>query len=237
MTVKTKVLLLMIFIVFTGFFISGYTLGKKKGDRASEATINSLTTIISSYFTIVNDNKTYISRVEQEIKTLREAKKDADVRNEELRKLNIKHLNELTRAKLRIDTLLDDINHNGQIVVIKDTVYKAPKNAMILPFTFNKADEWLSLKGTFNSQGKLDMSLKMDVNVDLWTAYDKKTKTHNAYLTTTNPYIGVLAIKSQKYDIKKPKPYGIGLHVGYGISKSGLSPVVSMGLNYSLIHF
>lgn len=36
---------------------------------------------------------------------------------------------------------------------------------------------------------------------------------------------------------KKPSRWGIGVQVGYGMSREGLSPYVGVGVNYNLINF
>ena len=51
-----------------------------------------------------------------------------------------------------------------------------------------------------------------------------------------NPYS---ITKSQRsyINLPKQKKFGLGVNVGYGISKSGLSPYIGLGVNYNLINF
>lgn len=51
-----------------------------------------------------------------------------------------------------------------------------------------------------------------------------------------NPYS---ITKSQRsyINLPKQKKWGIGVNAGYGISKSGLSPYIGLGVNYNLINF
>lgn len=51
-----------------------------------------------------------------------------------------------------------------------------------------------------------------------------------------NPYS---TTKSQKsyINLPKQKKWGIGVNAGYGITKSGLSPYIGLGVNYNLINF
>ena len=239
MKLQSKYVILGILVLFMAFYFGGYYNGHKKANNASESIMGGLNNTLASYVVMIDDNKTYISRIEQENKTQKQAIKDGEIIRKELRALNIKHVNEISRLKLRIDTLLTDISHNGQIVHVDTvTINGKPTNAILLPFEFNKKDNWVTLKGKFDYNGKLDISLKLDsIGVDLWTAIDKKTKKTNTYLTTTNPYIGVINIKSQKFDAQKVKRYSAGLFFGYGVGKNGLTPVVAFGIGYTPIRW
>ena len=76
----------------------------------------------------------------------------------------------------------------------------------------------------------------MGVDVDVITGVSK-TKERTVNILTDNPYVGVINVRSYKTDVQKPKRYGIGAVVGYGICRNGLSPIVGIGLSYSLIQF
>jgi hypothetical protein len=180
-----------------------------------------------------------VAQKEQEIGTLKQAKKEGDITNAELRKLHIKDLSEISRIKLQIDTLLT-INHSGTVVVIHDTITHAPKNAILLPFSFEKKDKWIDLKGDFNSQGKLDCSLKLQIDGDLLIGVDKITKKNTATFINDCPYLDVLSINSIKMDVAKPKKYGIGIIGGYGMNLIGTIktyPFLGIGLSYIIIRF
>ena len=181
----------------------------------------------------------YIASVEQEIMTLREAKRNGDVEREELRKLNIKHLNEITRLKLRIDTVFINVPHTGTVIEVPgDTDSDRQESALLLPFGFQQKDEWLTLYGSFDIYGDFDLDIKMDVDIDLWMAVKKKEKTPSVILTSNNPYINVLSVSGIKFDMPKPKKYGIGINLGYGITKNGiLSPYVGFGISYNIMSF
>jgi hypothetical protein len=236
---KLKTAIIALILTATVVYLGGYYNGHKKADRASEASIHALDSIISHQVVTIDDQVTYIAKKEQEVLTQREAIKRGEIEREELRKLNLKQANELTRLNLRIDTLLEDVSHNGQVVTVHDTVIiNKEQNCILLPFSFVKNDQWLTLNGTFDSKGKLGVSLKMNIDVDLWTGRLKGSKELTSILTTTNPYISVIGIKSQKYDLPKQKKMGIGFIGGYGISKNaGLTPFVGFGISYNLIRF
>jgi opacity protein-like surface antigen len=218
MTFKTKYLLIAIPIVLCLVFFAGYIRGHGKAESASKARLDSLNNIISSYVVMLDDTKTYVTKIEQELKTEKEARQDGDISRKELRALNIKHLSEISRLKARIDTLLIDISHNGQVI--------------------NKTDQWLTLNGRFDSKGKLDVTLKMNLSLDVYTGIDKTTKKYTTLVTTDSPYIGIIGIKSQKYDLPKVKRYGIALQVGYGLTTQlKPTPYIGIGIGYNFIQF
>jgi hypothetical protein len=238
---KTKYVIIAIIGVFLALFIIGYIIGQRRGESASNSVISALNSEIRHYIVRIGDDSVYIAQKEQEIKTVKQAKKDGDIRNEELRKLNLKQVNEISRLKLRIDTLLSDISHTGQIIHT-DTVYidSISHNAILLPFSFNKTDQWLNLQGKFNNQGKLDISLKMDVPVDLWTGIEKKSKKPICVITTKSPYVNTLSIKSQKFDLPKINKWSIGFSVGYGIvflTEIKTAPFAGITLTRSIVRF
>ncbi len=228
-SLKTKYLFVVLLVLFGALFFVGYRIGHSRGESVSTGQINALKGTIHSYQVMIADTKTYVSKVEQEVTTLKQAVKNDEVEKKELRTLNIKQANEINHLKLRIDTLLEDVVHNGQIIDVlnsqiandsiggkadKDTI--SARKAILLPFTFSKQDEWLNLSGSFSSVGKLDIGLKLDFKVDLWAGIDKTTKTNKALFTTNCPYIGVVSFNSIKLDTPKKKNYAFGLSAGYG---------------------
>lgn len=239
LTTKARNIIIGVFLAISALFIAGYITGHKRGVSASTPQIQALEEELSRITVRLNSQTLYVTSVEQEIATLKQAKEAGDVTAKELRTLNIKQLNEISRLKLQIDTLLPNVDSDAQIVnIIYDTV-KVPKPAILLPFSFNKSDMWLNLKGTFSLLGKLDISLKLNVPVDVYTGIDSKTKLPIVKLTSNNPYVNVLSVSSIKLDTPpKPKKIGIGLIVGYGITNSyKMSPVVGIGVSYNILRF
>jgi len=241
MKIKTRNIIIAIILALIGIFIFGYISGKKKGDRASQAVISSLNSTLLTYSTTLNKTKVTVSQQEQLILTQREAIKKDSLTREELRKLNLSQVNEISRLKFRIDTLIQDISHNGQVVHL-DTVFldKRTGNAILLPFEFTKKDQFLNLMGSFDGNGKLDLSIKMDVGVDLYLGTDKTTKKPTASLVSNNTYLNTLSINSIKMDTPKDKRYGIGLQGGYGVMfgsplRSGF--YLGAGFSYSIIRW
>ena len=236
-SIKTKYWLIGILILILGIFFSGWHLGRAKANNAHKAIENALSEEIRRYVVEINHQKLYITEKEQEVETLRQAKKDGEITNEELRKLNIRYVNELTRLKLVIDTMLANVPHDGQIVVIHDTLNNK-QNCLLLPFTFSKKDRWMALAGTFGNEAKLDITLKINTSLDIWAVQKKRKDTPSVVVTTDNPYLSVIGVKSIKLDVPKEKRFGIGVSAGYGITSAfQASPFLGVGLNYNVIRF
>lgn len=248
--IKNKHLFLVILVVLAGiFFLGGYT-GHKKADNASNALILALNDSISTYkYKVEGLTKTAFEQA-QIITTQKEAIKRGDLERKELRALNIRQLSEINRLSVQVDTLLANVGHNGTIIALQqgviDSLSKIPNasnishNAILLPFEFTKKDKWLDLKGNFDKDGKLDIGEKLEADVDIFTGLDKDTKQYKSVLVTDCPYISVLNIRSQKFDLKKPTRWGIGLNAGYGIildKDVHLAPYLGIGGSYNLIRF
>lgn len=246
MKVKTRNIILGVLFATIVLFLAGYISGHRGKDRATEALSRGQADTISYYETKIDGINTYIASVEQEIKSLRQAKHDGDVTNQELRKLNLKQVNEISRLGLKIDTLLQNIDHNGQVIDVLNTQivnYKAAndsisRKAILLPFSFNKQDKWLNLNGTFNYLGKLDINLKLDFKADLIAGIDRDTKKNKALLTTDCPYIKTVTFNSIKLDLPKEKKINVSLFLGYGLTKDlKTSPILGIGVGRSILKF
>lgn len=248
--IKNRHLLLVILIVLAGIFFLGRYTGHKKAESASETIILALNDTLSSYKYKVGDLTKTAFEQAQVITTQKEAIKNGDIERKELRALNLKYVNEINKLSLQVDTLLENVSHNGTIIVIQQETIdslnrdinrvKVSQKAILLPFEFTKADKWLDLKGNFDKDGKLDVGLKLTADVNVWTGLDKKTKQYKSVVTTDCPYINVLNIKSQKFDIKKPTRWGIGINAGYGIildKDVHLAPYLGAGASYNIIRF
>jgi hypothetical protein len=96
------------------------------------------------------------------------------------------------------------------------------------------------LKGDFDAKGKLGLSLKMDAGLDIWTGMDSKSKLPVARVTSNNPYLNILTVSSIKLDTQKPKKFGIGFQIGYGICVNNppeFSPYIGIGISRNIIRF
>ena len=238
LTVRTRNIIIAVLLAIIGILLLGYRIGSKIGDNASNTQLHAFSQEIQRYQMELNDKTVYVSKIEQEILTLKEAKKQGDISNKELKALNLKQVNEISNIKLRIDTLLTEISHNGTVIIDNsaNNADSIQHYAIQLPFTFAKTDNWLTLDGSFNKVGILDISLKLNFDADLITGVGKDKKP-TALLKTTCPYLGTVTFSSIKLDTPKDKKYNISLSVGYGACKSGLSPIVGLTFGRSILRF
>ena len=119
-----------------------------------------------------------------------------------------------------------------------------PRNAILLPFSFdnkNKKDKWLSLSGTFTNIGKLDsVHLSLNFDIDILSGINKETKKRTTSVLTDCPYVKTIGIRSFKFDEAKPKRWGVGFQIGYGLSLDNnphFSPFLGVGIQRNIIRF
>ena len=248
--IKNSTLLIVLLGVFIGVLALGWTLGTSHERKSAKATQDSLQKEITRLVVELNDKEYYATKVEQELATEKELRKKDIIEKKELKALNIKQANEITKLRMKVDTLLHDVIHNGQVIDVlnsqianydnanQDTVArKSHQKAIILPFMFEKTDKWLSLKGNFDDNGKLGISLFMDMSVKAISGIDKQKKP-TLVLSTDNPYIQTISVESYKTDTPRKKTWGIGLQAGYGLNKNfELSPYLGIGVSRNLVVF
>ena len=237
-TLKNKYLFLGIIVAILALFFVGMGIGIKKGKDALKPTVIAQEKELVKYTTKIKGLEVYVSKKEQEVMTLQEALKKTELSREEIRKLHLKSLQEIVRLKLVIDTLVA-IPTDHQ-VIIKDTCISGDQSAVLLPYSFKKADKWLTLNGTIHKSGVVDVVFKMPLAVDVFTDYDRKLNKYTVTVTTSNPYLGTEDIKSQQFDALKEKKWGIGLLAGYGLTLNGkpqFTPWLGVGVSRNIIRF
>ena len=116
-TIKTRYILIAVLVAILALFVTGYVVGHHRADRVTKATTDALNKEILRYSTELEKKTVYISQIEQELLTLKEAKKEGLVTNEALKKLNIKTLNELTKTKLTLKIARDSIKLHDRFIV------------------------------------------------------------------------------------------------------------------------
>lgn len=79
-----------------------------------------------------------------------------------------------------------------------------------------------------------DLILNIRNDFNIVSHYDKGKLVLD--VSDKNPYS---ITKSQRsyINLPKQKKWGLGINAGYGVSKSGLSPYIGLGVNYNLINF
>jgi hypothetical protein len=238
---KLKVLIPLVLSITVGIFILGWVFGAKKNNTAHVGAQNALNQEILRQSVVINEQKTYITSIEQENMTQKDAIKRGDIEREELRKLNLKTVNELTKAKLTINILLDSVANNGTVIIIKDTItINNPQKAILLPFQFSEKNKWYDFAGGFDINGKMSAIVNVYGDFSVWTGISKDTKKPIAIITTDNPNIQINSISSVKMDLPKPKLWGVGIQFGWGIALSNPlkgAPYVGVGISRNFIRF
>jgi hypothetical protein len=180
-----------------------------------------------------------VAQATQEIQDLKWAKHQGEVTNEELRKLHIKTLNELTKTKLTLNIVRDSVKHNGKIITIHDTILK-DINCIELPFSFADSSQYVNLWGSYDTKGTMSYGLQVPISLDVYTGISKETHKPFADVVVDNPYVFVDKISSVKLDVPKVKKWGIGVSAGYAIVLSKqvqTAPFVGLSLNRNFIRF
>lgn len=229
---RTKITL---FLAFLAILIFGWWYHTNKLQKVNVANVAAMNDTISHYKTKIAGIETFIAERDAIILTQKEAIKAGLISKEELKKLNISQAAEITKLKAKIEVIRDSVEHNGQIVVIRDTAFITPKNAIILPFSFSDSTKFVSLRGRFSDAGKLSYTFSSKIDLNLYVGFEKRKL--KAVATTTNPYIFISDMVTVKTDIKPQKRFNVGLFAGYGASNAGLSPFFGVGVGYSLIAF
>jgi hypothetical protein len=226
-------------VAILSIFFLGWYLGHKKAVNASNTSLSALKQEIQRY-TVELDKKTvYVAEINQELKTLREAKTAGDIENKELKALHLKTVEEVTFLKAQLVIFQDSVFNTGEIIIVNpcDSIKKP---AIVLPFTFKDKTEYYDIFGGFDLKGKMNISLNVPISLDVWAGLDKQTKQYKAVVTSTNPHVHINEIKSLKLDVPKVRRFGIGIQIGYGFEVSEtprFAPVISLGLNYNVIRF
>lgn len=131
-------------------------------------------------------------------------------------------------------TFTDNI---GTIVIFKDSI----RGDTIYPtYTAKSRDTtWIKYDVTMNRKStEIKLTVKDKYSVILGDEREKwyKPRKPVALVTSSNPYTNITEMRAfQVVDKTKPKRIAIGLHVGYGMTIYGLSPVVSVGVNFDAI--
>ncbi len=126
---------------------------------------------------------------------------------------------------------------SASIVTKTDTFYS---NCDTLPvYESSYKDKWLSY---IIVAGKDSINLYQLTVLNQYVGMFKekggflKKKSIEFAFKSYNPYTTTEEMQAFSH-FPKPKKIGLGLNVGYGLTSTGLSPYVGIGLNYNLIRF
>ena len=244
MKIKTRYLIITLIGVIVATFFIGWLIGHKRAVNASNDTISALNSEISSYVIVLKEKETYVSEIEQELKTQKELIKDGDIEKKELKAINIKKVSEITSLKAQIRLILDSIKPDDGFVMINvpnpDTIYTIDQNAILLPVSFSKKSEFYDFKINIDTEANLGLDLTVPVVLNVITGWDKYKKGYKSVVTSNNPHFKVIDINSSRVTSIKPKRFSIGLQSGYGVMlgnplRSGF--YVGGGISYGIIRW
>lgn len=237
-TIKTKYLFLGIILGFTLTFLSGWGLGRFERDNASDNMIIAMNGVIRTYSYTISDLRKEASEKDAIIMSQRKAIREGLIAKEELRKLRIKHADDITKFTGTISLLLDSVQHSGTVVTKPCPPEGDDHPVLYLPLLFKEENEYLKLYGEFDEDGNLSLDIKMPLEIDVITGYDRTAKAYKTVVTYDQPYLSTIDIRSVKLDFQRPKRMGLSLIAGVGFNRQAqLQSVVGLGISYDLIQF
>lgn len=184
------------------------------------------------------------------IMSVKELKKTNNELVAEINKLSNKdkrNLVEINKLNFTVDMLEDSVNvlSSKPPIIVNDTT-------TIYPFektnAFRDLKYYVNVIDRKNGKDIVTSAVTNDkVFADLIITKKKEQGNLILSVSSSNPYININSILGSVVNIKayneyqKPKKFGIGLHLGYGISTHSsivyLSPYIGIGLNYNFIRF
>jgi len=238
--IKTKNIIIGIVTALVLCFLGGWALGRFQRDDASRSIIQGLNDVMRTYTYTIGDLQKSAWEKDAIITTQKQAIREGLLIKEELRKLKIKYLSEVTHLQTTVEILLDSISHTGTII-ISPCPPDEEHPVLYLPLTFQEKNKFLDLRGEFDEQAKLSIEIKLPVNVSMWVGWDKSTKRLKGIATIDNPYVHVQNITTIKTDLRKSTKWGIGIVGGYGLGyvnkEFKITPFVGIGLSRSFVKF
>lgn len=235
--IKVKYLIVATVAILNIVFFGGWKLSRVSYESVSDQIISTQTSLMNIYEYRVGELEREATERESVIASQRALIKEGVLAKEELKKLKIKHLSEITKVSAQLDMMLDSIKHTGVITVPCPEQDYLP--ALYLPFRFKEQNEYLNLVGEFDEDGILSMNLSVPVDMNIFVGKGMEG-TYKAVVTTDNPYLRIANILSVKTDIPDPHSrWGIGVTGGLGVPlcSPSLRPFVGIGVIYSLIQF
>lgn len=116
--------------------------------------------------------------------------------------------------------------------IVNKTVLDTISNTPIYESSFNLKDYiWGNIVAKKDTTD-IKINIKNDFNIVTYKERGKLVLD----VSDKNPY-SVTKVQRNYINLPKQKKFGLGVNAGYGISKSGLSPYIGLGVNYNLINF
>ena len=139
----------------------------------------------------------------------------------------------------KVEILKDSIKHSGTVIINDCDSITDP--FVILPFEFRDSTQYYDLWGDMDTVGIMSFGLEVPVSLDIWSGKDKDIKgNYKVIVTSLNPYVKITDIKSYKFDLPRPKKWGLGITGGYGMNPQKIGeffPYIGLGLSYNFVRF
>lgn len=209
---------------------------------------NNISALTDSLKTTKNKLGEVIKSAELLILSVNDLKKHNSDLTKEINKLSSKDkrsLVEINKLNITIDMLGDSIKRlqPDSIVIINDSMKS---------YKFNRSNKFRELEWDVDITNKKDGTevvtsaiITDKIYMDLVINKKKEGDKLNLSVSSSNPYVNVTDIQGSVIDLtaynslQKSKLFGLGVHVGYGLSINNsvvfLSPYIGIGLNYNLI--
>lgn len=116
--------------------------------------------------------------------------------------------------------------------IVNKTVLDTISNTPIYESSFNLKDYiWGNIVAKKDTTD-IKINIKNDFNIVTYKERGKLVLD----VSDKNPY-SVTKVQRNYINLPKQKKFGLGVNAGYGISKSGLSPYIGLGVNYNILNF
>lgn len=116
--------------------------------------------------------------------------------------------------------------------IVNKTVLDTISNTPIYESSFNLKDYiWGNIVAKKDTTD-IKINIKNDFNIVTYKERGKLVLD----VSDKNPY-SVTKVQRSYINLPKQKRFGLGVNAGYGISKSGLSPYIGLGVNYNILNF
>lgn len=218
---------------------------QSSNSRIAEQNIISLTETLK---TTKNKLEETVKSKELLIMNIKELKESNSSLTQEINKLSAKdkkHLIDISKLNITIDMLMDSIlvlQPDGTIVV----------NDTTTNYYFSKINKFRELKWDVtvikSNPNKVTSTITADkIFADIVIGKTEEDGKLSIFASSSNPYVNITNIEGSVIDLnaynklQKKKPFGVGLHIGGGLSTNNgvvfLSPYVGVGLSYNLFNF
>lgn len=119
--------------------------------------------------------------------------------------------------------------------VVTNIIYDTINNTIVKCYGFEVKNEWVDLTGVAcPDTTTFKLKLRDEFIISTGSRRGLFNPEYDIFVTSKNPYVKATDIGSIRY---KPKPtkFGIGFQLGYGVTRSGISPYLGVGVSYNIL--